>query len=480
MASDPQVLRLLDALSVAVFACNAEGEFTYWSEGACRVTGQRGEGMPYSSFDVDGSPGIGTLWHRLASGEEFVEGVITLRHASGHEVHALAELRRVKGASIVAGSFSDLTRAQANRRLAEVRSPERTRGAFDRTVGESEAMKRVFQRLGKAAEIDVTVLIRGETGTGKELAAQAIHALSERSEKPMVCLNCSAIPEPLLESELFGHVKGAFTGALRDKRGVFEAASGGTLFLDEIGDMSPRMQVKLLRALQERQVRRVGSETLTPIDTRVVSATNQDLTRRIAAGEFREDLYYRIRVFEVLLPPLREREGDLSRLVAHFVRDLSLQHGKTVVGISPEAAACIAAYRWPGNVRELRNAIEHAFVTVEGDTLGSEDLPVEVQVSGIKKSKKKKKKKKKSLEEKSLTEAETSQSEVARVEPSAPSSPQTASAPSECLEEPERGRILAALREAAGKKGLAAAMLGVSRVTLWKRIKQYGIEPYGS
>jgi two-component system response regulator PilR (NtrC family) len=227
-------------------------------------------------------------------------------------------------------------------------------------VGKSPKMVEVYKTIGTVAMGDSTVLITGESGTGKELVARAIHEASARKEKPFVSINCSAFPETLLESELFGYMKGAFTGANTNKKGLFEAASGGSIFLDEIGDMTPAMQVKLLRVLQERQLRPLGGTSEIAVDVRVIAATNQDLQQQILEGSFREDLYYRIAVINIHLPALRERQEDIGLLSFYFLRNYSERSGKRITGIAPEALRCLEAYSWPGNVRQLENTIERA------------------------------------------------------------------------------------------------------------------------
>ncbi len=250
---------------------------------------------------------------------------------------------------------------------------------FDRLVGRSAAMQKVITLLRKAAALDLTVLLLGETGTGKELAARAIHAESERRAHPFVAVNCGAFPPDLLESELFGHAKGAFTGATHDKKGLIEEAETGTLFLDEIGDLPLPLQVKLNRALQEREYRRVGETKDRTTNARVIAATHVDLVKRVAAGKFREDLYYRLKVFPVELPPLRERPEDTDILVEHFL-GLARERMKRpeIRAVDPAALRALSSYSWPGNVRELQHALERAVAVAEGVVVAVDDLPAEV------------------------------------------------------------------------------------------------------
>jgi two-component system response regulator PilR (NtrC family) len=236
-------------------------------------------------------------------------------------------------------------------------------------------MQEIFSLIERVARTNSTVLIRGESGTGKELIARAVHFQSPRSEKRFLSINCGALPENLLESELFGHEKGAFTGAVREKKGLFQEANQGTLFLDEIGEMTPPMQVKLLRALQDRRIRRVGGNQEEPVDVRIIAATNKDLAQSIESGEFREDLFYRINVIPIELPSLRHRREDVSLLVDHFIRKFSESMGMEPRPISVEALRALESYDWPGNVRELENTIERALALATDDRLSTRDLP---------------------------------------------------------------------------------------------------------
>jgi len=258
------------------------------------------------------------------------------------------------------------------------RQLHRERG-FANFVGRSRKMLDVFETIRKIADTPSNVMITGETGTGKELVAQAIHNESPRRDRPFVSVNCGAIPEGLMESELFGHAKGAFTGAVSDTRGLFASADGGTLFLDEITEVPQSVQVKLLRAIQERTVRRVGDTRDVRIDVRLIAASNRDIGRTVADGVLREDLFYRLNVIPIHLPPLRERREDIALLIAHFIQKISRETGKDVRGIAPEALAVLERYRWPGNIRELQNAIERAIVLGSGPLLEVDALPAELR-----------------------------------------------------------------------------------------------------
>lgn len=259
-----------------------------------------------------------------------------------------------------------------NRRLKqELKSQTRNRSM----IGHSRAMHKVFDLIAQVAETKTNILVTGESGTGKELVARAIHDQSDRNAQPFVAINCGAIPENLLESELFGHVKGAFTGAVQAKEGLFETANGGTLFLDEIGELSHHLQVKLLRALQEKSIRRVGDTVDRSIDVRIVSATNRRLEDEVAGGRFREDVYYRLNVIELILPPLRERADDIPLLAQHFIRRFADELGKEVEGMDAAAFDVLSTYAFPGNVRELENLIERAVALTRSPVIGIDLLP---------------------------------------------------------------------------------------------------------
>jgi two-component system response regulator HydG len=339
----------------------------------------------------------------------------------------------------------ELTAARRGRRRAEAMTDylrAEREGRFAEMIGASERMLALCRAIDKIAPSDTTVFIAGESGTGKELVAHAIHRLSRRAKGPFVKVNCGALTETLLESELFGHEKGAFTGAIKQKLGRFELADGGTLFLDEVGDVPMAMQVKLLRALQEQEFERVGGESPVKVDVRVISATNKDLDKEVAEGRFRQDLYYRLHVLPLKLPALRERREDIPLLCAHFIKKLASKTNPRVRAISDAALGRIMAYHWPGNVRELENAVEQALVFAEGDEIGPGALPAFLAGGGG---------------EESL--------EVAR-ELALP----------DILDDLERQLILKAYQKAKGVKTETARLLGIKTSALYYKLEKYKIE----
>src|SRR5688572_1930106 len=310
-------------------------------------------------------------------------------------------------------------------------------------VGESYVMQQLREQIAMAAPTNGRVLIHGENGTGKELVARSVHSLSRRRGGPFIEVNCAAIPEELIESELFGHMKGAFTGALSDRRGKFELADGGTLFLDEIGDMSLKTQAKVLRALQEQIVEPVGGSASVKVDVRVIAATNKDLPTEIRGGRFREDLYFRLNVIPIFVPPLRDRDSDIPLLAEHFMADFAREYGRRVKRLDAGATTGLRSYRWPGNVRELRNVIERLMIMVPGDTIHFSDLAF-LEGAGV---------------------ATT----VPEGEPAAPLH--------EARERFERDYILRALAAQHGNISRTAEVLGVERSNLYRKMKAFGIVP---
>ncbi|MCX8118302.1 MAG: sigma-54 dependent transcriptional regulator [Desulfobacterota bacterium] len=337
--------------------------------------------------------------------------------------------------------YRDLKRENTN-----LRNQLKRKYQFKNIIGESPAMQKVFETVEKVADTDSTVLILGESGTGKELIARALHYHSYRKDGPFVPVNCAAIPSELLESELFGHEKGAFTNAIRARVGRFELANGGTLFLDEIGDMNPNLQSKLLRVLQERQFERIGGVKPIKVDIRIISATHQDLRAAVAKKRFREDLYYRLNVIPIQIPPLRERRSDIPLLVHHFIHHFSRSKKKRVTGITPEAMRRLMEYDWPGNVRELENMIERMVILANSEVLGESDLPERVLPTPSQDS--------------------TRSFEI----------PEEGISLENALNEFERQLILQALNKSGWVKNKAAQLLHVNRTTLIEKIKRQNLQ----
>ena len=339
-----------------------------------------------------------------------------------------------------------LEQRRLRREVLHLRREVERKYSFENIVGKSQAMQDVFRQIEKVAASKSRVLITGESGTGKELVARAIHYRSDRRNGPFVVIDCGAIPENLQESELFGHIKGAFTGAVSTKRGLFEEADGGTLFLDEAGDLSGPSQAKLLRALQEGTIRRLGETRTSQVNVRVIAATNKDLAELVREGRFREDLFYRLNVVPLALPPLRERREDIPLLVECFIRRYAAMAKKEVRRISPSAAELLLGYQWPGNVRELENIIERAVLFCDRETLGEELLPQEVCLHG---------------EEICVQVPDASLCLKEAVE--------------NMSQELERGLIERALGMTGGNRSTAARLLGISRRALLYKMKAYGI-----
>jgi len=329
---------------------------------------------------------------------------------------------------------------RSQRREAVIDAYERT--AFEELAGQSPAMKRVVELIKKVAPTDSTVLLLGESGTGKEVVANTIHRLSRRRDKPFVAINCAALPEALLESEMFGHVKGAFTGADRDKAGLFEEADGGTILLDEIGDMSPITQAKLLRVLQSGEIRPVGSSTTRHVDVRVLAATNVDLVEAVGENRFREDLYFRLNVIQIRIPPLRERMEALPQLIQALIARANDKYQKAVQGVDDHAMGVLRHYPFPGNVRELESVIAHAVIMADGSVIRAEDLPEQ------------------------LFTHPSPRLAIAY----------EANAALRSLQEVEADHIRNVLQRLEGNQTQAAKVLGISRSTLWRKMSEYGID----
>ncbi len=431
---------ILNSIADGVITVSKDLRITSFNRSAEKVTGYRaGEVIGKPCKRIFRSPACEEgcpVRQAISTGEALtgVEVEILAKDGSRVPVSMNTALLRDENGDVVGAveSFLDLSGV---RKLTE---ELRGRYSFRNIVGRSAEIQEVFDLIRSVAATNVTVLVQGETGTGKELVAKAIHYESPRCDRRFVAVSCAALPETLLESELFGHVKGAFTGAVSDRKGRFEVADGGTLFLDEVAEIGYEIQAKLLRVLENREFERVGDSSTRRVDVRLLCATNKDLRELIRKGVFREDLYYRINVVTIDLPPLRERSGDIPLLIDHFVQRFSKETGKTVTGISPDAMDLFIDYSWPGNVRELENAIGHAFVHCRGGAILPEHLPPDV-VHGM------------------------------------PRVTHPAAGRLRSVDEMEKMLIAEALNQSGGNRTRAARKLGMSRTSLWRKIKKYGL-----
>ncbi len=383
---------IIDTMAEGLVVLDTMAAVCLWNKAMTEITGFSAEemlGQPIFKLKAPGCTSSEKL-AKLISDNPANPGCITgcecrMLSKSGEAIPVLVNARTLRDADRnIIGILQTITDFRPVEKLRHEVEMLRHRidpeNNFAGIIGHSRPMQELFRLINLAAGSDASVLVLGESGTGKELAAAAIHHHSCRKEKPFIRVNCGALPESLLESELFGHVKGAFTGAHRDRIGRFEAADGGTIFLDEIGEITPMMQVKLLRVLQEGEFERVGENTTRKIDVRIIAATNLNLMSEVKSGRFREDLYYRLRVFPLTIPPLRSRTEDIPDLIEHFSRNLQEKTGRNIPGILPEALHCCMDYNWPGNVRELQNAVEYAFVVCpENALIAPVHLPDEIR-----------------------------------------------------------------------------------------------------
>ena len=387
---------------------------------------------------VRGEPVAGLFFQSRERAAFEEEDGLVARRIANHVALALEHERLAEEAKLAAAARARATLLEA--RVERLTEELAASGGPHRQVGVSRQWREVLAQATKVAATETTVLLTGESGTGKEVIARHLHRASPRRDGPFVALNCAALPEQLLESQLFGHERGAFTGATAARPGSIEQAAGGVLFLDEVGEMSPAVQAKFLRVLQEREYQRVGGHALRKADVRIVAATNRDLAAAIAAKQFREDLYYRLHVFEIHLPPLRERPEDVLALLDHFLKELCAAVGRPAAGFSVEAKEQLLAYAWPGNVRELRNAVERAIILSEGGLITSEHLPI------------------------SLGRAAAATS-------NAPDLP----AGGVDLETIERKLVEQAMARANNNKSQAARLLGLTRAQLYTRLERHGL-----
>lgn len=432
---------ILDSIADGVFTVDLDWNITSFNRAAERITGvSREEAIGQKCFDVlrgDICESACALRRSIETGEELVDRRVNILNSQGQQIQisiSTAVLRDEAG-KIVGGAetFRDLTSIEMLRKEIE------RRYTFADMISKNHAVRKIFDILPDIAASDSTVLIEGPSGSGKELVARAIHNMSSRKRKKCVIVNCGALPDTLLESELFGYIKGAFTDAKRDKPGRFALAHGGTIFLDEIGEISVALQVKLLRVIQEKEFEPLGATTTVKTDVRIVAATNKNLAEMVARGTFRDDLYYRLNVVKVVLPPLAHRREDIPLLVEHFLERFRVKTGKAIDGISAEVLAALMRHPFHGNIRELENLIEHAFILCHGRTIELEHLPQEF---------------------------------IAPPQRDEPAAARAAESP---LQRAEATAILEVLRKHGGNRRAAAAELGVHKTTLWRWMRRLGI-----
>lgn len=441
--NDPKFsMNLCEIMRDGLLIIDADGKIEFLNRAAEEITGYNREeiiGKPCTVLDTDSCLQF-TDQGKKKCCDLFEKGVLSnkkcrMRTKDGRTVYLLKNAVLLSdGKGEITGaveSMTDITSLYMKElELEELKQELRDEFWFMGILGKSAEMQKLYEQIRNAATSEAPVLICGESGTGKDLVAKAVHKLSRRKKGPYIKMNCAALNQYILESELFGHKKGSFTGAISDRKGRFEAAHKGSIFLDEIGDMPVEMQAKLLRVLEEKVVERVGEHRPIPVDIRLISATNKDMSALIPQEKFREDLLYRINSIFIKVAPLRERKEDIPLLVAHYLKRISLVNNKDIRRISPEAMKIIENYSWPGNVRHLINALEHAAITCKGDSIEVSDLPDYVFHEDDKESKDK---------------------------------------------NAEKERIISILAKHKGNRMVTAKELGISRVTLWKRLKEYGI-----
>ena len=440
---------VVNTIRDGIMIVNTGGAIVSVNKAFEKITGYSREeiiGQTRRVLDCDGCgtpPGQGNqYWCDLFRNGSLGRRRCRMKKKDGNYIHVLknSALFRDSGGTVIGavGTVADLTEIiERDNQLEAFRRQLRSEDGFYGIIGASAAMQQVFHLIENAAHSDAPVIICGESGTGKELASKAIHAIGGRGRGPFIKVNCASLTESLLESELFGHVRGAYTGAYKDRKGRFEKAAGGDIFLDEIGDLPLSTQVKLLRVLEEKTIERVGSSTPIVTDVRIISATNRDLTRLVEKGGFRKDLYFRINVIPLFLPPLRNRSEDIPLLAEHFFQKLKLKSGKDIRGVSKETMAVLMNHDWPGNVRELKSVFEYAFVICSSGMIRPHHLPETMN--------------------------------------KAKPAPKPAAKKSFDISEIKKRELIDALKQTRGNQSKAADILGVSRVTVWNRMKRYGI-----
>ncbi|MBN2106786.1 MAG: sigma 54-interacting transcriptional regulator [Deltaproteobacteria bacterium] len=432
---------ILDSINEGVFTVDLEWRIISFNRAAERITGIRRHDACgrtcHEVFRTNICETACALRQTIKTGKPIVNATAHMVNKAGQRIPTRISTALLKdnAGRVIGGveTFQDLSLVE------QLRKELHSRYSFEDIIGRSPAMMNLFQILPQIAESGSTVLIEGPSGTGKELFARAIHNLSHRRTKRFVAVNCGALPDTLLESELFGYKAGAFTDARKDRQGRFAIADGGTIFLDEIGDVSAAMQVRLLRVLQERVIEPLGGVEPVPVNVRIIAATNRSLDKLVRAGKFRDDLFYRIRVFEMKIPPLRERREDIPLLIEHIVARFNQLQGKTIQGVSDAVKARLMEHDYPGNVRELQNILEHAFVLCNSQLIELENLPPELRPAGM---------------------AEKAEA-----------------GPATTLASMEKTLISEALRRHGGNRQSAARALGINASTLYRKIRSLGIKP---
>jgi PAS domain S-box-containing protein len=443
---------IFETLMDGVLVVDPRGKIIAVNPAAERMTGYRAEELVGKScriLDCTGceifGKGPAEQWCGLYARGDVRAKKCLITHKDHRAVNIIknATILRTKDGQVIGAietltDMSEIVRQQHE--IVTLRKTLHMDEGYHGILGRSPAMQELYELIDNVAQTESPVMIHGESGTGKELVARAVHEAGQRRNEPFIKVNCAALNENLLESELFGHTKGAYTGAERTRIGRFEAAHGGTIFLDEIGDIPLATQVKLLRVLEEKEIERVGDHTPIKIDVRIISATNKNLEKLITQGVFREDLYFRINVFPLNCPPLRDRKEDIPIIVQSFIRSNNHKSGKKILGLSPEALELLTAYRYPGNVRELRNAVEYAFVLCATGGIGIQHLPPKISGTAF-------------------------------------ACRETAALGIDVAGEQEKEQLIEALRKSGGNQSEAARNLGVSRVTIWKRMKKHSVTP---
>lgn len=431
---------LFENLAEGIFTINTRWRITSFNQTAEKITGYRREevlgSFCWDIFHSDLCEAGCPLRTTLETGISRMDQDVRMLSKEGGRISVLTNTSVVRDRSGTVVGAVETFRA-INGFDQHIGDVSLTEHYISNIVGQSPQMQRLFSMLTDVSSSEASVLITGESGTGKELFARALHNKSPRKDGPFIAVNCSALAESLLESEIFGHEKAAFTGAVRSKVGRFELAKGGTLFLDEIGDLKPELQIKLLRVLEERVFERVGGTRLLQLDARIVAATNRDLSKALQDGSFREDLYYRLRTVPLVIPPLRERAADIPLLVDYFIKRFNQSTDKEVRAVDPKVTKRFMAYDWPGNVRELERVMEYAFVFVKGPVIFPSHLP--------------------------SLDSDMDQPEPASFPPS--------SLAAESDQDRRRQEVIAALEKSGGRRGDAAQLLGISRTSLWRRMK---------